>query len=105
MRIMLKAAALAVAIAVASLTAPAADAQNYYRTLDSSGCVMDIGRTAPPNSAYAYTYTLRNRCADRSFTVYYIVSGRSLSATIGRGAEWGYPVLNGETFELTAIEG
>lgn len=98
-------AALAAAIIAASLAAPTANAQNYYRTLDSSGCIIDVGRTAAPNSAYAYTYTLRNQCNDRTFTIYYEVNGHARSATIGRNSEWGYPVLNGERFELTAIEG
>ena len=98
-------AAAAAAIVVASFAAPAATAQNYYRTLDTSGCVIDVGRTAAPNSQYAYTYTLRNQCTDRSFTIYYEVNGSPRSATITRGGEWGYPVLNGERFELTGIEG
>lgn len=104
MKSLIKAAAAA-AFIVASLAAPVASAQNYYRTLDTSGCVIDVGRTAAPNSAYAYTYTLRNQCGDRSFTIYYEVNGNSRSATIGRNSEWGYPVLNGESFELTGIEG
>jgi hypothetical protein len=48
---------------------------------------------------------LRNQCNDRSFTVYYEVNGNSRSSTIGRGSDWIYPVLNGESFVLTAIEG
>ena len=103
MRMFLKAAIVA-ALATASFAATPAIAQNYYRTLDTSGCVIDIGRTAAPNSAYAYTYTLRNQC-NQSFTIYFEVDGRGLSATIGRNSEWGYPVLNGQTFELTGIEG
>lgn len=97
--------AIVSAMIVAAACAAPASAQNYYRTLDTSGCVIDVGRTAAPNSAYAYTYTLRNQCNDRTFTVYYEVNGRSRSALIGRNSEWGYPVLNGEHFELTAIEG
>lgn len=96
--------AVAGAALFASSFATVAHAQQTYRTLDgTSGCVIDIGRTAAPNSAYAYTYTLRNQCSDRAFRVYYEVNGQSFNSRISRGSEWTYPVLRGETFELTAV--
>lgn len=95
---------VAAALVAAACAAPAS-AQNYYRTLDTSGCVIDVGRTAAPNSAYAYTYMLRNQCNDRNFTIYYEVNGSPRSGTIVRNGEWTYPVLIGERFELTGIEG
>lgn len=104
MRTLLKAVAIAALAALSFATSPAT-AQNYYRTLDgTSGCIIDVGRTAPPNSAYAYTYTLRNQC-DQYFTIYFEVDGRSMSGTIARNGEWGYPVANGQSFQLTAVEG
>ncbi len=104
MQHLLKSGLVAALIAV-ELIGQTAGAQGYYRTLDgSSGCVIDIGKINPPNSAYAYSYRLENQCTDRAFNIYYEVNGNSRGPTVlSRGGSWEYPVLKGETFQITAV--
>jgi hypothetical protein len=95
---------IAATLVAAGMTAPVS-AQNYYGSLNGSdGCLIDIGRTAPSNSYYDYSYTISNRCEGRYFKVYYTVNGRSLQTTIGYGLDFKYDLKNSDKFQITAVE-
>lgn len=97
-------AAGAAALISSALYAPSS-AQGYYRSLNGSdGCLIDVGRTAAPNSYYDYNYTVSNRCEGCFFTIYYTVNGRSMRATIGYGNDFSYPLKNSDSFQITAVE-
>jgi hypothetical protein len=96
----------ACAIVAAAICAPVS-AQNYYKTVQyTDGCIIDVGRTDPPNKAYDYSYTLRSQCPDRRIKIWFSVNGtpRSSITLGGSTMEFSYPLTDDEVFQITAVE-